>query len=1641
MAWWHVLIQFIVTAFATGWQRMRQKQAHQEALGKQLEGDISIRPTDSANEMQVAFGLAAVQSVVVDAAGAPDWPGGGTGSPQYQRSQTIEKPADLGLITRRKGWTGAGQFDAGIDRKKDAVMVSREYFTANELHEHGELLLTSNDGEGDASTGRVAEYFGYLFAVPGVVPPAALLVRDKGDSEGGVYAPRWSSVDRGTKTSNMIGYHVNNINEQKFQPNAVPGKREVGLWGFAPKVVRTGSGTSTDPWAYDLERNADDSVRLSWCERNWTRVRLMQRLGPAIGAGFGEFGYAPEDLRLDTWWDEQEYDAIIVRGAGALDFVLETDEVDEGAIESVTPTLMFWTVAPAGADAPLAPDLLVDSAMPGNAAYQGPAGLDGEVLVRADGTDLQGQHKREWVWGENALPATGDVWYVLGRVSGSRDWLNDAGPLLYDRTDPPELPETPETFSNVQGTGNGFSTASIAGAKFPDLPVRRHMFNGVFSTGDDGFKLEEMMHLIKPGVVEYEDNDGKLRIGSPKAYKRKGSGWARAKASDFAVGAITDDSIVPGSLVKSDPDTTTRSNRAVGTLPDANLDFAKQTIGWPEKGSKFHSALLARDHGLDLVERIELRGVCDPYSGEALLRTAVLLSGTPTHKWQTDSASYHFCETDTVRLKSDRDKVDDFVFITRRRDQNGEEGLVVFFEGFLLRCPTFDHIPRPDETVTARDDLTLEVHPPTNGTATYDEATETIEIRWNAPAEGQVAYYEVQHRIDDGDWRATAWVSAETGTSATLNAALGNHDYDFQVRCVVVGKGESPWLAIDELNVVRLPRSAIRVETDAAGCPQVDGLAAGTPVYWFDGGRRREGTVDDWTTATAGEASGVAWRRDGRTLAKSGADSTIELGTGSDDAAARVPNWALFTGADEDGYLTSLTMNGASFALAKTGTFRLREPIVAVRGRRHRQGVLGFTLNRPANNPAGGLAVYRPTTGNRVLMPMPKRSDVFNVDDFARYPNPAFRQFDVNRTGTGAPTGAKAIFRGDNSQGEALHVATQSDFRIVVRFGDNVFAFVLDDQDMTQPYDISLPSGFAEAFGTGNAPNMDIAAVWVPDWEHGEDWGKAFDFVPDDVAFNPLTPNAVTAAMGSWLSRTVAGSGYVVALMDGARRCSADPLVPVLIDPDAPGEPGRNARPSVFGYSYLTSGALTATDGLYRFYKGGTIAAGSGTHAGNAWAEMLKASYIELGTLDNRGLPNLVLQDLTDHDWITFSPVNGQWATFDITAQPAAVPNGWRIPVELASSNGEGNVPPTSPVTFSFSRFRRAKPGHAKTYLYDFQDDTLDNEGVNGHYTFFKGGTGTANIVATGAGGFVGLVNATFLRVALRDENGRAALAWDKLRADEDATIVYHQADDQWAAFEVVSRDDAHSAGATLPYTTFGVRVMAYDASGGLDTPALQGSTSRLFQLSEFAPDAPGHVRVDLPHIPDKDEGVSQFEVTATLEGADSGPAVWDWIKSGTGISQIVWDKAGSAAESTATVSLANISADQQPSVSAQARVPSTGAFADDSRRFAYRAFDIELTRNPTVHNAASTTPVTFTGTFGNPGTVAEVALQQYDAASDAWGVVATASNWPSPYVEEYLPTIATTPATLRFRLRVRVKAGDDYDYSNEVTVGVYSTG
>lgn len=390
------------------------------------------------------------------------------------------------------------------------------------------------------------------------------------------------------------------------------------------------------------------------------------------------------------------------------------------------------------------------------------------------------------------------------------------------------------------------------------------------------------------------------------------------------------------------------------------------------------------------------------------------------------------------------------------------------------------------------------------------------------------------------------------------------------------------------------------------------------------------------------------------------------------------------------------------------------------------------------------------------------------------------------------------------------------------------------------------------------------------------------------------------------------------------------------------GQPGQDGRLSNFGYNNRSGKArLAAADkGAYRFFYGptATAVAGSGVKA-QTWRSIQAATYVELSRLDRRGLPCLVLDDLTEEDWLVFEPASGQWATFDLTGAPVPMlaggeTTGYRVPVAFASGTGDANPSAAAAARFLFSAPRRQQPAHAKTYKFNENIGGDFSETAKGDYLFLNNTTtrwSYGNVIGTGAGKFAAVV-ATAKRLWIHDEDefGNDALAFDKLDPDLSPTIVWEISRQQWAAWEITGRTRSGQG------WTFDLELVAYDARGGLTAPA---HDDVLFRASEFAPDAPGSVFLTLTNPGTVVENAPNPSITATLSG-NSAPVMWHWliVAGGSVASVTQYVRADNGSSSTRTITLNPIEADVEITVRAIARIPTTGRYLDETVTFDYEA-------------------------------------------------------------------------------------------------------
>ena len=118
---------------------------------------------------------------------------------------------------------------------------------------------------------------------------------------------------------------------------------------MVPKVVKTGNG-------YAIEKETvggKQRTKRTW-SRNWSRVRLDYLLADADDRGYGEIGHTEDDLDLESWYNEQEYDDRIMRGPGAEnERVFEPGiDPDTGLPTRTTAAFAYWTPSSSRPDTP-----------------------------------------------------------------------------------------------------------------------------------------------------------------------------------------------------------------------------------------------------------------------------------------------------------------------------------------------------------------------------------------------------------------------------------------------------------------------------------------------------------------------------------------------------------------------------------------------------------------------------------------------------------------------------------------------------------------------------------------------------------------------------------------------------------------------------------------------------------------------------------------------------------------------------------------------------------------------------------------------------------------------------------------------------------------------------------------------------------------------------------------------------------------------------------------------------------------------------------------------------------------------------------------------------------------------------------------
>ena len=801
---WQLIVQIAITIATGVYQHDRAQSLQLKAKQDATAGEVSLRQSDSGQPLDISYGLAGVISTPVDAVSTSSFPVDDNVSTLYEGAfvqgfRGTSAPADSPL--RARGTLTGQVHDFNFDEDKHALMVSREALAANELVELTDVMSSDRSMR---RTRLLGENLMVLVGEPGEIPDVANGIGDK-ERAGGAPWPNTSKPFKFTDTAHAMYFHVNWINAPTFNPTGVPPKINLGKWGKIPTLERVGADP---PYTYRLKKEAGGSVSRSWW-RPWTPQRLDYILGPALDRGYGEVGHDESSLDLASWYEEQQYDARKMRGADEEDDYLFDDVIDDqGRVQRDTRFPMVWYLIAPQNPAPALPTVFDAAA---------------DEIYAISTPDVK--------WNRIPPAAGSNYWIVVGDIRRPNVFASRRQVVSYQVAGNPD--DHVIRRRNIQRAKDGIAqTSPFNGSTGVD--ILRHMFNGVIKSDWTSARAKEKMLAVKPGAGEYYNRFGKLAIHSPKSHVQVGTEWIAGSVDDFVKGTMTDAGIVKNSVQRLTPNTIDKRNSSTVSFADINYAFAEAHRSYPDKDSAFALALLALDGGKAMTgPPLEADGVVDTYSALTIARTRLFLTRRNKYKWRTTYAYISFHEGDVIRLYNSETRIDgDAVYIVRRREI-GMTG-VIQWEGFEFNPNDFDWEPTADDDV---EDFIKELEPtppPRNVQAVYDETTGRARVTWLPPINVQIAFYDTQHRVDDGQWENIRTVPGGEPLFVTRDIELGQHVHQFQVSAIGPGKARSAWVLSGELTTIK---SGVQDELPLGG---------GCPPEQYAGDRFRDTTGQWW---------------------------------------------------------------------------------------------------------------------------------------------------------------------------------------------------------------------------------------------------------------------------------------------------------------------------------------------------------------------------------------------------------------------------------------------------------------------------------------------------------------------------------------------------------------------------------------------------------------------------------------------------------------------------------------------------------------------------------------------------------------------------------------------------------------------------
>ena len=466
--------------------------------------------------------------------------------------------------------------------------------------------------------------------------------------------------------------------------------------------------------------------------------------------------------------------------------------------------------------------------------------------------------------------------------------------------------------------------------------------------------------------------------------------------------------------------------------------------------------------------------------------------------------------------------------------------------------------------------------------AVYDEPRRVIVAqplyRVRLPHEFQWRRSEVDTPDEYG-----AWQSAGVSPSRVIEIPVDNVGGVYQVRVRVIYDAGEPgrWAFMQTVSADPLP-VLTNVELDPeTGCPDVSNLPEGVRISWDTPTQRYTGVVGKpWTEAVTGVNTGIPWRVSGLNINYVGfvpfwdANDPIVL-SGPRSDRQKGPIWAVArpnpppgTGF-RAGYYQSATLDpGAAGWDLNAISNRLADMKVGVRCEfMYKRGVMFWS--HAVITKVGSWFSHVPSFAFYI------RGDIFtdpraieaDGTSIAQYFD-AGVQFDAD--------GEVSLFRVRFRVGSELPGAAGPSLRtpldqwaLAMEFdGDGVFHhFDIPTTDLVEPYRwtaAELPASLVtrlkriktDSDAGRSLGRFTIGLIKKSEWTGASDYSGFQLYAPDETWFQKTTPNhQPTDEQRDWRWRTqpswgVATRNVTVAVFDGERRCPADPLLNVEVEPD-----------------------------------------------------------------------------------------------------------------------------------------------------------------------------------------------------------------------------------------------------------------------------------------------------------------------------------------------------------------------------------------------------------------------------------------------------------------------------------------------------------